>query len=132
MGSSGTGNFSDYPGSSRGSGTGSTKFGGGGGGQAPPDPCAVNLGTVQLEDVATCPYFTQTGALPLIGESASVAPTLLSGRLAVQSDLNGLVIGLLPTKFNYLRPCLEKGFTYDGQVSAASATPVPTVSVLFN
>ena len=49
-------------------------------------------------------------------------------RLLVKSN-EGLIIGYLPTKYNYLRNCILKGFTYTGVVSNASSTPINTVVV---
>jgi hypothetical protein len=49
-------------------------------------------------------------------------------RLAVETDL-GEEIGYLPTKYNYLKVCMDNGFRYTGSVRTVSIVPTPSVSV---
>lgn len=117
MGSSGTGNFSDYL-NFQGAIKGVT------GGVDSEDKCTLAFSTL-IEDVDTCEYYSKKGALPAVGTEVYVD---FKFRLLVKSN-DGLIIGYLPTKYNYLRNCIVKGFTYTGVVSNASSTSINTVVV---
>lgn len=117
MGSSGPGNFSDYSNYPR-------AIKGVTGGVDSEDKCALAFSTL-IEDVDTCEYYSKKGTLPSVGTEVFVE---FKFRLLVKSN-DGLIIGYLPTKYNYLRHCIVKGFTYTGVVSVASSTPINTVVV---
>lgn len=117
MGSSGPGNFSDYSNYPR-------AIKGVTGAVDSEDKCALAFSTL-IEDVDTCEYYSKKGALPAVGTEVYVG---FKARLVVKSN-DGLIIGYLPTKYNYLRNCIVKGFTYTGVVSVASSTPINTVVV---
>lgn len=88
------------------------------------DKCALAFSTL-IEDVDTCEYYSKKGILPAVGTEVYVE---FNVRLVVISN-DGLIIGYLPTKYNYLRYCIVKGFTYTGVVSNVSSTPINTVIV---
>lgn len=117
MGSSGPGNFSDYSNYPR-------AIKGVTGAVDSEDKCALAFSTL-IEDVDTCEYYSKKGVLPAVGTEVYVD---FKVRLVVKSN-DGLIIGYLPTKYNYLRNCIVKGFTYTGIVSVASSTPINTVVV---
>jgi len=117
MGSSGPGNFSDYSNYPR-------AIKGVTGAVDSEDKCALAFSTL-IEDVDTCEYYSKKGVLPAVGTEVYVD---FKVRLVVKSN-DGLIIGYLPTKYNYLRNCIVKGFTYTGVVSVASSTPINTVVV---
>ena len=117
MGSSGPGNFSDYSNYPR-------AIKGVTGAVDSEDKCALAFSTL-IEDVDTCEYYSKKGVLPAVGTEVYVG---FKVRLVVKSN-DGLIIGYLPTKYNYLRHCIVKGFTYTGVVSVASSTPINTVVV---
>ena len=117
MGSSGTDNFSDYKNFPR-------AIKGVTGAVDSEDKCALAFSTL-IEDVDTCEYYSKKGMLPAVDTEVSVE---FKVRLVVKSN-DGLIIGYLPTKYNYLRNCIVKGFTYTGIVSVASSTPINTVVV---
>lgn len=117
MGSSGTGNFSDYL-NFQGAIKGVT------GAEDSEDKCALAFSTL-IEDVDTCEYYSKKRTLPSVGTEVFVD---FKFRLLVKSN-DGLIIGYLPTKYNYLRNCIVKGFNYTGVVSNASSTPINTVVV---
>ena len=117
MGSSGTDNFSDYSNYPR-------AIKGVTGAVDSEDKCALAFSTL-IEDVDTCEYYRKKGALPAVGTEVYID---FKVRLVVKSN-DGLIIGYLPTKYNYLRYCIVKGFTYTGVVSVASSTPINTVVV---
>lgn len=117
MGSSGTDNFSDYSNYPR-------AIKGVTGAVDSEDKCALAFSTL-VEDVDTCEYYSKKGMLPGVGTEVYVD---FKVRLVVKSN-DGLIIGYLPTKYNYLRHCIVKGFTYTGVVSVASSTPINTVVV---
>lgn len=117
MGSSGTGNFSDYrnfPSAIKGV-TGADDS---------VDKCALAFSTL-IEEVDTCEYYRKKGILPAVGTEVYID---FKVRLVVISN-DGLIIGYLPTQYNYLRNCIAKGFTYTGVVSNASSTSINTVVV---
>ena len=117
MGSSGPGNFSDYSNYPR-------AIKGVTGAVDSEDKCALAFSTL-IEDVDTCEYYSKKGMLPGVGTEVYVD---FKVRLVVKSN-DGLIIGYLPTKYNYLRNCIVKDFTYTGVVSVASSTPINTVVV---
>ena len=88
------------------------------------DKCALAFSTL-IEDVDTCEYYSKKGMLPGVGTEVYVD---FKVRLVVKSN-DGLIIGYLPTKYNYWRNCIVKGFTYTGVVSNVSSTPINTVIV---
>lgn len=122
MGSTGSGNFSDYPGSRPKNGT----QGAGGGGASGEDRCGRAF-SCTLEEVEQCEYFDANGAVPPVGTVLSIEQR---GRLFA-IDASGLSVGALPTGFNYLADCIAAGFTYDGRVNASASKPVASVSVDF-
>ena len=117
MGSSGTDNFSDYSNYPR-------AIKGVTGAVDSEDKCALAFSTL-IENVDTCEYYSKKGTLPEVGTEVYID---FKVRLLVKSN-EGLIIGYLPTKYNYLRNCILKGFTYTGVVSNASSTPINTVVV---
>ena len=123
MGSTGSGNFSDYPGTKKVDGTGS---GAGGGGSSGVDKCQQAF-ECTLEEVAQCTYHMQTQNVPA---PRAVLTLMIRGRVFAV-DANGLTVGALPTAFNYLAACLADGKNYIGVVKSSSISPVPTVAVDF-
>lgn len=117
MGSTGTGNFSDYKKFPR-------AIKGVTGADDSEEKCALAFSTL-IEDVDTCEYYRKKGALPAVDTEVYID---FKVRLVVKSN-DGLILGYLPTKYNYLRNCIVKGFTYTGVVSVASSTPINTVVV---
>jgi hypothetical protein len=123
MGSSGTGNFSDYSGS--GSGGGADGSGGGrGGGSSGEDPCAKGF-EAELEEVARSGYFQKHNALPPTGTQLKIKFT---GRLAAV-DAKGDVVGYLPTKYNYVAACIKAGWQFDASVTSTTTKPLSRVWV---
>lgn len=108
MGSSGSGSFTDYPGSGKAKGAG-----GGGAGGLPEDRCGKAFST-QLEDVEHHAYFGKHGSLPPVGTELEVVH---SKRLVAVSD--GDVVGNLPIKLNYLAACIKGGYGYIGKVTVS-------------
>lgn len=121
MGSTGSDRFSDYPGTGRSGGSD-----GAGGGASGEDRC-IRAFACHLEEVEQCAYFANNQSVPPANTSLTLQ---LSGRLFAV-DSNGIQIGALPTRFNYLADCLSDGFTYQGRVVASAASPVATVNVDF-
>lgn len=126
MGSSGSGRFSDYPGTPpapvpAGSGGGIS------GGASGIDRCAQAFNVI-LEDVGNCDYFSNFGTVPSVGTVLVVA---VGGARLFAQDPNGLNVGAIPTRFNYLAACLQSGYSYQGVVIASSTSPFPLVSADF-
>jgi len=120
MGSTGSGSFTDY---SKRKPTGPDTIDGGSSGI---DKCKQAFGT-SLEEVSRCFYFLNSGgSLPSIGTEVIVAFNGL--RLAVETHL-GEEIGYLPTKYNYIKNCIDDGFKYVGVVRSIMVIPAPTVLV---
>lgn len=122
MGSTGSGRFSDYSGT--GGGKGDT--GAGGGGASGEDRCNRAFACV-LEEVEQCDYFTANQDVPPTNTTLTLE---LRGRL-MAIDPDGLSVGALPTRLNYLADCLGAGFAYDGRVAAATSGSVASVNVDF-
>ena len=123
MGSTGSGRFSDYPGTGK-------PVSGTAGGSPPPqgeDPCARAF-TVTLQDVEHGEFFANNnGAVPPTG-----APLRIELRKRVVAvDPLGQSVGNLPTTYNYLADCLQDGFSYEGKVVVSEKRPTATVTVDF-
>jgi len=122
MGSSGSGNLTDY------SKSPSVKTGGGGssGGASGGDRCGEAF-SVGLEDVGIYEYHTNSGSVPPVGTVLTIA---LQARI-VALDATGASVGALPTAYNYLARCLGADFSYSGVVTGSSNGPNPQVQVDF-
>lgn len=118
MGSSGSGNFSDYPGNQ----SQSNRKNGGSSGE---DRCNRAFST-RIEDVPRCAYFRKHGQVPLTGSIVSI---IFNGVRISVVDAVGDEIGFLPTTFNYLILCMENGITYGGSVTRSANNAVPVVEV---
>mgnify|MGYP000235824799 CR=1 FL=1 len=123
MGSTGSGRFSDYSGS--GGGQGST--GASGGGASGEDRCDRAFSGF-LEEVEQCDYFAANQDVPPTNTTLTLE---LRGRL-MAIDPNGLSVGALPTRLNYLADCLGAGFTYNGRVVSSAPGAVASVNVDFS
>lgn len=125
MGSSGSGHFSDYPGTKTkqvaGDGTGIA------GGASGVDKCKQAF-HVLLDDVGNCDFYSQFKNVPTVGARLGI---LFDKKRIFAVDENGVKVGALPTSFNYLAACLADGVTYVGLVSSSAVTPVPTVAADF-
>jgi len=124
MGSTGSGNFSDY--SSYNQKNSSSSGGGqsGNGGSSGEDQCARAFST-SLDEVATCDYYKTRKNVPAVGSGVSIS---FNARLVVL-DHNDICVGYLPTKFNYLRACMSDGFTYSGVINQSTTVPFPSISI---
>jgi hypothetical protein len=125
MGSSGSGRFSDYPGTKAkrvvGNGTGIE------GGASGVDRCKQAFHTV-LEDVGNSDFYSRFRNVPAVGDQLGI---VFDKKRVFAVDVQGVKVGALPTSFNYLVACLEDGVTYVGLVSFSAASPVPTVNADF-
>jgi hypothetical protein len=133
LGSTGTGSFTDYPGSAGGRPGGGKKGtgggGGGGGGKQPDDRCGEALEGISLQDVATCTYYREHETPPPKKSRVRIRKKLLGGRIAVELHGTNEAIGLLPTKFNYVVPCIKAGWEYTGNVVDSTKAKIPKVIV---
>ncbi|WP_316832928.1 hypothetical protein [Pedobacter aquatilis] len=118
MGSTGSGSFSDY--SKR-----KTTQPHDNGGTSGIDKCGKGF-AANLEEVSRCFYFMNHGAVPSAGGGVKLA--FNGSRLVVETAL-GEEIGYLPTRYNYLRTCLDDGYTYGGSISSSKNAPTPSVLV---
>lgn len=122
MGSTGSGSFSDYPGSRPKGGD----QGAGGGGASGDDRCARAF-SCALEEVEHCDYFSANGDVPPTNTALSIEQR---GRLFAV-DASGQTVGALPTRLNYLADCIAAGFTYEGRVNTSASAPAASVNVDF-
>jgi hypothetical protein len=124
MGSSGSGRFSDYPGTKAkkpaGDEAGMT------GGASGVDKCKQAFTTL-LEDVGQCDLYSQFKKVPAVGTRLGI----VFDKRIFAVDVNGAKIGALPTAFNYLAACLSSGITYVGLVKSSAKMPLPTVEADF-
>lgn len=121
MGSSGSGSFSDYTNRPR-----SSSGGGDSGGASGTDKCGLAF-SAGLEDVASYQYHTASGSVPPPGTELTIE---LRGRIVGVAP-NGLTVGALPTRYNYLAGCLTSGFRYTGIVNSSSLGVNPQVQADF-
>ena len=120
MGSSGTGSFTDYPGSA----PTPTKGGGTAGGSSGEDRCDKAFDTV-LEDFEHSDYWHLKKVLPKIGTTF----TIQQRKRLVAVLSSGESIGSLPTSFNYLAQCMKGGYTYEGRVTASVPGAIARIRV---
>jgi hypothetical protein len=119
MGSTGSGSFSDYsqqkpnnPGDSSG-GTGGV------------DNCLVAFSTA-LEDVGRCDYYINNSDVP---QSDTEVVINFNGVRLVAETATGEELGYLPTKYNYIRFCMNEGHIYSGVVAYSALVPSPTIRI---
>ncbi|OQP88465.1 hypothetical protein BTR14_01555 [Rhizobium rhizosphaerae] len=80
-----------------------------------------------MEDVAQCDLFTNTSNVPAVGTELTLVH---AGRIFAATP-EGVRVGALPTKYNYLAACLRDGNDYVGVVTASAHAPFPQVSADF-
>lgn len=124
MGSTGSGSFSDYSRSKK-SGA-KNRDAGGAGGSSGNDRCKQAF-TCVLEEVALCDFFVRHGTTPVAKTQLHI---VLKDRLFAVTT-NGIIVGALPTAFNYLAACLADEIVYDGVVTSSTSSPVPSVTADF-
>lgn len=115
MGSTGSGNFTDYQGFS---GNNPKQ-----GGESSENKCEKAFRT-ELEDVDTSEYYNSQGRLPDVNTEVNIE---FNGHRIV-ATINGVEIGNLPTKYNYLRQCMNE-YTYLGIVSNTSSNPINSIII---
>lgn len=118
MGSSGSGNLSDYSGYKPNDGVGKS------GGSSEENKCQKAF-SAMLEEVDRSPYFTTKKDVPKVGETIDIS----FDKRPIAVSKEGLVIGYLPTKLNYIKMCLDDGYTYSGRVVRSSTGLVAAVSI---
>ena len=121
MGSTGSGSFTDYSDHNQ---NNPSNHGNSNGGKSGEDQC-LRAFSSSLEEIAICDYFKQYNDVPIKG---SIVTIEFDKRIAVINS-ESILIGYLPTKFNYLRACLTEGFNYEGVVLTSSKSPIPSVIV---
>lgn len=121
MGSSGSGNFSDYSGARK----TEQSNGGSSGGSSGSDKCREAF-SVSLEDVAIHDYFVNNGSVPAVGTDLTIEI-----RTRLVAVVGSESVGSLPTRLNYLARCLEAGFEYKGVVTSSTNGVNPQVQADF-
>lgn len=81
-----------------------------------------------LEEIARAAYYSTHRTVPPTGTKVRLYAKPLKGRLLVETK-KGEGVGLLPTALNRFLLCLEKGFSYSGEITASHSGKIPTVSV---
>ncbi|RCW29657.1 hypothetical protein [Marinilabilia salmonicolor] len=115
MGSTGSGRFTDYQGFS---GNNPKQ-----GGESSENKCEKAFRT-ELEDVDTSEFYNSQGRLPDVNTEVIIE---FNGHRIV-ATINGEEIGNLPTKYNYLRKCMNE-YTYSGIVSNTSSNPINSIII---
>ena len=118
MGSTGSGRFTDYSNSGASSGNAAS------GGTSGENKCERAFSS-DLEDIERCSFYIANQDVPALDSAVNIS---FDQRLIVV-DTNGLVLGNLPTKFNYLLACLKDGKNFSGVVSASSNIGVAMITV---
>ncbi|WP_153464254.1 hypothetical protein [Sediminibacillus terrae] len=116
MGSSGVGNFGNYPGN-----TDPTR-----------DMCRMERKNVGIEEVGRSEYLNVHGDVPALMEPVLLSDQLKNGRLVILAETTGEEIGFLPSKYSSLLACMRKGFSYRGHVVYSALRPIPKVEVDLN
>jgi hypothetical protein len=111
MGSTGNHNFGDYA-----QGGGSTT------------KCDLEI-EAALEDVARSEFMQSRNEVPKVGSAITLRSEPVDGRLMVEDAATKLAIGNLPTKYHYLLICMQRGYEYSGEVTAARKGSIPQVEV---
>jgi len=118
MGSNGSGRFTDYSGSKPVEGNGKS------GGSSGENKCEKAF-SAMLEEIDRCPYYIQKKDVPAVGEGITIS--FDKRPIAITKD--GLIVGYLPTKFNYIKICLDDGYSFSGRVVSSSSGLVAAVSI---
>ena len=118
MGSSGSGSFSDYSQVKPKDNTSKT------GGSSGEDNCLKAFST-ELEDVGRCAYYINNGTVPPVGTEVEI----YFNRRLIARTLRNEDIGYLPTKLNFLKPCIDSGYQYSGVVDSSSNLVLPIVRI---
>ncbi|MHC1735252.1 MAG: hypothetical protein AB9921_06220 [Erysipelotrichaceae bacterium] len=126
MGSSGRGEFGNYKVGKNGIGSSGGEDGQDGSGNG--KECPTNIEGILLEDVGTCEYFKTTGSLPGVGKSIFVDSKTKDGRIVVIDLSSSMVLGNLPTRYNYLIECISV-IHYVGTIGISGLKPMPHVVV---
>lgn len=117
MGSTGSSRFSDYSGSKKTDGTGGTSGN---------DRCRQAF-SCDLEEVAQCDFFTNTGTVPAVNTEL----TLIHDVRIFAVTAEGVRVGALPTAYSYLAACMRDGNDYVGIITASTLSPFPRVAADF-
>ena len=118
MGSSGSGNLSDYSNNKPNVGGGKS------GGSSEENKCEKAF-SAMLEEVDRSSYFTTKKEVPELGEPVTIS----FDKRPIALSKEGLVIGYLPTKLNYIKMCMDEGYSYSGRVVRSSSGLVAAVSI---
>lgn len=118
MGSTGSGNFTDY--------TGTTAEGNQTGGTSGQDKCDLAI-SCSLEDVAQSSFYSSNRNVPAVG--STVVISFKSPRIVAIDTGTGQDCGALPTSFNYLLTCIENGYQYGGIVTNSVNSLNPLVAI---
>lgn len=129
MGSSGSGKFGTYRIGGGAGGDGSIVSQAGGSSEV---ECPSIIENIKLEDVAASEFYLRHNALPVAGAVVKIRDKVYLGRLVVETIDTLEVIGNLPTQYNYLLTCIQKGINYTGQVISSDELPIPFVVVTLN
>ena len=117
MGSTGTGNFTDYSGSP-------SQRGGKTGGSNNEDKCEKAFFTM-LEEVDRCDFYKSKNNLPSVGDKLSIS----FDRRPLAKSKDGFIVGYLPTKYNHIKICIDDGYKYEATVIRSSSSIIASVSV---
>lgn len=118
MGSTRSSNFTDYTGTRSNDGTGGTSG---------VDICRQAF-SCSLEEIDLCDYFVMHGAVPPVGTPL----VIIHQKRLFAATQQGVKVGALPTRLNYLAACMKSGISYVGVVTASALLPVPMVSADFS
>lgn len=133
MGSTGYGTFGNYRPGGIGGGRGAGLGGGAGIGGAADDSaaqfCPKEVENIKLEDVATSEYYQNHLDVPSAGAEVYLRSELHYGRLVVELEETGEILGNIPTQYHNLLLCMKKGLRYTGEVSSSGLQPIPFIII---
>ncbi len=133
MGSTGYGTFGNYRPGGIGGGGGAGLGGGAGiggvAGGGAEQSCPKEVVNIKLEDVATSEYYQKRSAVPSAGAKVRLRSELHCGRLVVELEETGEILGNMPTQYHSLLLCMKKGLHYTGEVSSSGLQPIPFIII---
>ena len=94
--------------------------------------CESPLESIILEDIEIHQYYKENSGLPTVGESVYILKNKFKGRIVVAHTTTDLILGNLPTEYNYLFRCTQLGYSYEGKVIQSIEKPIARLMVKLN
>ena len=126
MGSTGKGEFGNYPHL-----TDNQKQEGSGGGfifGGLSESCPESINLCMVEYIFKCDYYVTYKSVPSKGELVYIDKTIHSGRIVVCLKSSNMIIGNLPSVYNKDILCFQQN-DYEGEIDGSGLFPVPNIVI---